>query len=114
QPATVSRAPSAMPRGLRALAFFLAFLLVGSTATWAFTPPPTRDWWVASLKDSAEAYAGYIEKYKDSDATQHLEKAYFRKADKTDALADLRAYQREYPAGQFREQVTEKVTTLEI
>ncbi|MBV6438987.1 MAG: hypothetical protein EPGJADBJ_00616 [Saprospiraceae bacterium] len=113
QPSTVGR-PSSVPRGLRTVAFFLAFLLVGSTATWAFTPPPTRDWWVVRLKDSAEAYAGYIEKYKDTDATQHLEKAYFRKADKTDALADLREYQREFPQGQFREQVTEKVVMLEI
>ena len=100
--------------GLRAVAFFLAFLMVGTTATWAFTPPPTRDWWLASLKDDADAYAGYIEKYKDSDAKQHLEKAYFYKADKTNALRDLRDYQRQYPEGQFREQVLEKIKTLEI
>lgn len=110
-----ARRPSpAVPRGLRAVAFFFAFLMVGTTATWALTPPPTRDWWVASLKDNAEAYAGYIEKYKDSDAKQHLEKAYFYKADKTDALADLRDYQRQYPEGQFKMQVLEKIKTLEI
>ncbi len=113
QPAAPSTA-SRPPRGLKAVALFLAFLVTGTSATWAFTPPPTRDWWVASLKDSAEAYAGYIEKYKNSDATQHLEKAYFYKADKTEALRDLREYQRAYPQGQYREQVLEKVETLEI
>ncbi len=106
---------SAIPNsGLRTVAFFLIFLVTGTTATWAFTPPPTRDWWVASLKDSPEAYSEYIEKYKDTDANQHLEKAYFRKADKTEALRDLREYQRAYPQGQYREQVSEKVEMLEI
>lgn len=106
--------PKSANRGLRATALLLAFLMVGTTATWALTPPPVRDWWVASIKDDADTYAGYIEKYKDSDATQHLEKAYFRKADKTGALRDLRDYQREYPQGQFREKVLEKIETLQI
>ncbi|HRI61455.1 MAG TPA: glucosaminidase domain-containing protein [Saprospiraceae bacterium] len=103
-----------IPSGLRAVAFLLIFLLAGGSATWAFTPPPTRDWWLASLKDDTEAYTNYIEKYKDSDSKQHLEKAYFYKADKTGALRDLRDYQRQYPEGQFRERVLEKVKTLEI
>ncbi|GAB4497536.1 MAG: hypothetical protein OHK0019_31290 [Saprospiraceae bacterium] len=112
RPITNNRSTS--NRSLRAVAFFLAFLMVSTTATWALTPPPTRDWWVASLKDDADAYAGYIEKYKNSDAKQYLEKAYFYKADKTDALADLREYQRQYPEGEFRTQVLEKIKTLEI
>ena len=101
-------------RSLRAVALFLVFLMVGSTATWAFTPPPIRDWWVASLKDSAEAYEHYIVKYKDSDAGPYLEKACFYKAGKTGALGDLRDYQREFPQGKFRETVLEKIKTLEI
>lgn len=110
-------APAARPttgnRSLRAAALFLVFLMVGSTATWAFTPPPIRDWWVASLKDSVEAYEYYIEKYKDSAAGQYLEKACFYKAGKTGALGDLRDYQREFPQGKFRETVLEKIKTLE-
>ena len=110
--------PAARPvtgnRSLRAVALFLVFLMVGSTATWAFTPTPIRDWWVASLKDSAEAYEHYIIKYKDSDAGPYLEKACFYKAGKTGALGDLRDYQREFPQGKFRETVLEKIKTLEI
>jgi len=99
---------------MRAAAFFLVFLLVGSSVTWAFTPPPTRDWWLTSLRDSAEAYAGYKEKYHDDPrANTRVEKATFFKAEKTGELTDLREYQREYPQGQYRTQVLERVAGLE-
>ncbi len=112
--AEASPSRSSSPSGLRALAFFLIFLLAGGSATWAITPPPTRDWWVASLRDSAEAYAGYIDKHQqDERAKPYVEKATYFKADKTGSLADLRTYQRQYPRGQYREKVVEKVLTLE-
>jgi len=99
---------------LRAAALFLAFLLFGSSATWAFTPPVVRDWWVAALQDTAESYRDYIQKHGDSGpANPRLEKAYFRKAEKTDSLSDLRLYQERYPQGSYEQPVVERIARLE-
>ncbi|MFM9950840.1 MAG: SUMF1/EgtB/PvdO family nonheme iron enzyme [Saprospiraceae bacterium] len=126
EPATESYIPAPQPMiqprqsrpisgKVRALSFLLLFLIVGSTATYALTPPPVRDFWFAELSGSAEAFAEYIEEYKnDPEAQPRVEKAYFRKALKTEALDDLRAYQQTYPSGQYREKIAEKVKTLEL
>lgn len=100
---------------VRAVSFFLLFLIVGSTGAYALTPPPVRDFWFAELNGSPEAYADYIETYKDNpEAQPRVEKAYYRKALKTEALEDLRAYQQAYAEkGQYRKQIAEKIRTLE-
>jgi len=100
---------------VRALSFLLLFLIVGSTATYALTPPPVRDFWFAELSGTAEAFAKYIEAYKnDPKAQPRVEKAYYRKALKTEAIEDLLAYQQAYAEkGQYREQIAEKIKTLE-
>ncbi|MBL7828675.1 MAG: hypothetical protein JNJ57_18720 [Saprospiraceae bacterium] len=97
-------------KGLRALAFMLAFLVLGSSATWALTPADTRDWWVASLKDTPEAYAGFIAKHPES---AYAEKAFYLRAERTQYLADLRAYQQRYPNGKYRTQIASRVSDLE-
>ena len=97
---------------LKPLAFFLAFIILAPSATWALTPPATRDWWVASVKDTAEAYAAYIEEYAPK-GSPHLEKAYFYKAEETGRLADLREYQRQYRQGKYESRVAERISTLE-
>jgi formylglycine-generating enzyme required for sulfatase activity len=119
-PAPQPSSPSAEGRrgarggaGLRALAFSLIFLMVGTTATWAFTPQETLDWWETRYwDDTPESYAGYIKKYENTDKKQHLEKAFFYKADKTNALADLRDYQRQYAQGQFLEKVAGEIEAV--
>ncbi|MFN0037423.1 MAG: formylglycine-generating enzyme family protein, partial [Saprospiraceae bacterium] len=101
-------------RPLRALALFLAFIVLAPAATWAFTPPVTRDWWVASVIDSPEAYTEYIEDY-GKIGSPHLEKAFFYKAEATGQLADLRVYQENFPeGGKFERKVLDKVVALEI
>ncbi len=101
---------------VRALSFLLLFLIVASTGTYALTPPPVRDFWIAELSGSADAYAAYIEAYKDNPAAQpRVEKAYYRKALKTETIEDLRAYQEVYAEkGLYRQQVAEKIRTLEM
>ncbi len=42
-----------------------------------------------------------------------IEKAYFRKANRSNSLNDLREYQTNYPSGEFREKVLKKIATLE-
>ncbi|MBK8966162.1 MAG: hypothetical protein IPM36_05680 [Lewinellaceae bacterium] len=100
--------------GARPLAVLLIFILAGGSATWAFTPAPTRAWWVASFQDTAEAYAGYVEKFGDDPrARTRVEKALFLKSEKTGRLADLRDYQRAYPEGAYRGQVLDRVNQLD-
>lgn len=97
--------------GLRTVALFLAFIVLGSTATWAFTPSETRDWWVASIiQDDAAGYAAYLEKHPDS---PYQEKAVYYRAERTDQLADLRTYQEKYPDGKYIAKIRDRVNTLE-
>ncbi len=44
----------------RGTALLLAFLIFTSLTTWAVTPELKRDWWWATLRNSSEAYAGFI------------------------------------------------------
>jgi len=100
---------------LRATALFLAFLMASTSVTWAFTPAPVRDWWVASIVDTPEAYTQYINDHSAEKATNpRVEKAYFYLAEKTGKLSDLRIYQKEIgTTGIFYEKVTEKISQLE-
>jgi formylglycine-generating enzyme required for sulfatase activity len=100
---------------LRATALFLAFLMASTGVTWAFTPAPVRDWWVASVVDTPEAYTQYINDHGTEKATNpRVEKAYFYLAEKTGKLSDLRTYQKEIgPTGVFHEKVTDKINQLE-
>jgi hypothetical protein len=110
-PPTINNKPS-KNSGLRTLALFLGFIMLGSTATWALTPDATFDWWVASIiQDTPTAYASYIEKYPDS---PHREKAFFYRAERSQQLADLRAYQREYRQGKFQDKVMAGIASLEV
>ncbi|HMX39488.1 MAG TPA: SUMF1/EgtB/PvdO family nonheme iron enzyme, partial [Saprospiraceae bacterium] len=91
---------------LRAAALFLAFIALGGGFTWAASPPDLRDWWAATLSNTAEAYEGYIQKYKAKGNTNpRLESAYYRLADKTNSLEHLRQYQEEYPHGKHMQEV---------
>lgn len=112
-PAPEPSEASGSRKGLRAVAFFLAFLVFGTSATWAFTPPATRDWWMASLRDSPEAYQEYINTYDHDQTNSYLETAYFRRAEISGALTDWRAYQRRFASGKFEQAANEKVKALE-
>jgi len=106
-------------RGLRAMALFLAFLMLGSTATWAFTIPPERGLFFATLQANLSGDVApidaFIQEYQNKpEARPYLDKAYFRKADKTGDLADLRDYQQEFAdSGQYTVKVFEKIRNLE-
>lgn len=82
-------APRRSGRPLQITAVFLAVLMFGSVGTWAFTPAPTWDWWITSIKDSETAYTAYIEKHPKSN---YREKAYFRRAELTENPLLVRAY----------------------
>jgi len=98
-------------KGLRALAFFLAFLMFGTATTWAVTPPATRDWWVARVKDSPEAYSEYIAKHEQA---PQAENAWYRKALKTESAQDIRQYLGKYEQqGRYRTQMNQALKTME-
>lgn len=97
-------------RSMRAVAFALAFLVFGISATWAFTPAATRDWWVASIQDTPEAYDSYISRHPEA---TYAEKAYYFRAERSQRLADWRAYEHHYPEGQFRTLVADRLNTME-
>lgn len=108
-----------IPRGLRTLALFLAFLLVGTTASWAFTPPPVRELFVATiqadLSNNTQALKKYVSRYHDKpEAAKYVDEAYFRILDRSDDLADMRTYQQEEGiSGKFTAAVELKIRTLE-
>ncbi|MEZ4963741.1 MAG: SUMF1/EgtB/PvdO family nonheme iron enzyme [Saprospiraceae bacterium] len=67
---TSGRTPARTNPALRALVFFLAFLVTGATATWAFTPADTWDWWMTP--DTPKALQTFIKKHPES---KHRDKA---------------------------------------
>jgi formylglycine-generating enzyme required for sulfatase activity len=106
-------------RGLRALAVFLGFIILAPSATWALSPVLPRDLFLASLQanlmGNTSGLDGFIQEHQqDPAARPYLEKAYFRKADKTEALADFRAYQREFPDGEHKTVIVDKIRILEV
>jgi formylglycine-generating enzyme required for sulfatase activity len=114
-PVPIEKPNNPWVKPLRATALFLAFLMASTGVTWAFTPAPIRDWWVASVVDTPEAYTQYINDHGTEKATNpRVEKAYFYLAEKTGKLSDLRTYQKEIgPTGVFHEKVTDKINQLE-
>lgn len=103
--------PPSRNSGARTLALFMAFILLGSSATWALTPSATRDWWIASIiKDDAAAYTAYVEKHPDS---PYLEKALFYRAERSNRLAYLRDYQEKYPEGKYQATVATRIYRME-
>ncbi|MBL7808002.1 MAG: hypothetical protein JNN28_09320 [Saprospiraceae bacterium] len=111
-PAPASSAPrESSNRSLRALAMLLAFLVLVPAATWAFAPDLPA--WVSAhyIQDTPEAYAAFIEKHPQSG---FVEQAYFLRAERTENLADLRAYQERFKdRGVYRTQVSRKIASLE-
>jgi len=97
-------------RGLRALAVFLAFIVLAPAATWAFAPDLPAWVYTRYIEDTPEAYAKFIEKFPDS---PRREKAYFYKAEASGLLADFLVYQDSFPQGEFKNQVLEMVASLE-
>lgn len=97
-------------RPLRALALFLAFLVIVPAATWAIAPDLPA-YVVAVIQDTPEAYADFIENHPES---PRLEKAYLYRAEVSGQLADLRAYQDRFQdSGKYRAQIMGKIAALE-
>ncbi len=97
-------------RSLRALALFLAFLVLVPAATYAIAPdfPAYVN---AIIQDTPEAYADFIKNHPDS---PRLEKAYFYRAETSGRLADLRAYQEKFQnKGQYEAKVLGRIAALE-
>lgn len=102
---------------MRVVAFALIFLMAGSAGVWAVTPPPTRDWWVAGLRNTAEAYDEYIRKYGNNTepkVLKRLETAYARRAERSGKVTDCRSYLEKFPRGEYREKLNQKMEQLEI
>lgn len=117
-PAQTSPAPAPQKTSgtMRTLAAFLAFLVLAPAAVWAFAPAPVRDFWKAEWSATVEAYDQYIEKYKtdpSAPARDRVEKARYRKAERSLLLKDLREYRRQYPTGQYRPSVLQRIASLE-
>ncbi|MCC6279845.1 MAG: hypothetical protein IT262_04545, partial [Saprospiraceae bacterium] len=97
-------------RGLRALAVFLAFIVLAPAVTWAFAPEIPAWVYARYIEDTPEAYAGFIEKFPKS---PRREKAYYYKAEASGLLADFLVYQDSFPHGEFENQVLNMVASLE-
>ncbi|MBC7775849.1 MAG: hypothetical protein H7246_10485, partial [Phycisphaerae bacterium] len=107
-------------RGLRTLAIFLAFIVLAPAATWAVSPKLDRELFLATLQTNLSGDTAPLDEFiqehqEDPAARPYLDKAYFRKADETDSLSDLRVYQREFGTdGKYRLAVLQKIETQEI
>lgn len=96
----------------RAVALFLAFLMAGSSATWAFTPPPLRDWWVASIQDTAVAYDRYIATYgqnTDPKVRRRVETAYLKSIEQAPEVAKIEAFVEQFPETEHLTEVKQTV-----
>ena len=110
-PASAPAPVSSGNRSFRALALFLAFLVLVPAATWAFAPEIPA--WVNAhyIQGTPEAYTAFIQTYPNS---TRLEKAYFLKAETSGRLADLRAYQEKYQqTGKYQAKVQGRIAALE-
>jgi len=98
-------------RSLKALALFLAFIVLVPAATWAFAPEIPA--WVNAryIQDTPDAYTAFIKAYPNS---TRIEKAYFYRAETSDRLADLRAYQEKYQqSGRYQAKIQGRISALE-
>ncbi len=102
--------PTSSNRSLRAVALFLAFLVIVPAATFAIVPDFPA-YVVAIVRDTPEAYTDFIENHPNS---PRLEKAYFYRAEASGQLADLRAYQEKFQnKGKFESKVLGRIAALE-
>ncbi len=112
---SVNLAPKFRVTSIHILSICLIFLTIGSSITWAITPPYTRDWYVTYLfNDSADAYQQYLKKYPKS---PYREKAIYRRALKSNLIEDYRAYQQEYANSnntEFKKSMENAIDQLEF
>ena len=106
---------TAQPRSsspLRAAALFLAFLMVGTTATFAFSPKDTKDWlWARYIQDDETAYTDFIDKHPQS---KYVEDAAYRRTLIAPTVSNLRVAETFVRNEQRRAAVLEKLNKVEI
>ncbi|MEI6412536.1 MAG: SUMF1/EgtB/PvdO family nonheme iron enzyme, partial [Bacteroidota bacterium] len=114
-PEPIKKETFKLPQAGKYAALFLVFLMAGTTGAWALTPPPVRDWWKASIIDTADAYQKYIDTWDKTKAENpRVDKAYYLRAERSGRLEDLRAYQKEIGIrGIFKEKVRERIREQE-
>ena len=94
--------------------------MLAPAATWAVAPKLDRELFLATLQTNLSGDTAPLDEFiqdhqENPEARPYLDKAYFRKAEKTDSLIDLRVYQREFGAdGKYRLTVLQKIETKEI
>lgn len=87
--------------------------MVGTTATYAFTPADTLDWWQTRyLENTPEAYADFTKEHPQS---KYRDLAYYRKALLTNLPNDYRTYLDSVGVqGRYYQQVKQQMQGLEI
>jgi hypothetical protein len=99
-------------RGLRMVAFFFAFLVLGTSATWAVTPVETKDWvWTRYVKDDEKSYGDFIQKHPES---TRRETAFYRKSVVAPTVQNLRQYDQAFPTGQYHTDVIRRIDGIEL
>ena len=97
---------------LRAVALFLAFLVLSAGATWAVAPAEAA--WVQTrfIQNTPEAYETYAQKYPES---RHRETALFRKALTSKTVQDFRNYLNEYQGkkGKYLQEAVQQLRQME-
>ncbi len=98
---------------LRTATMALAIVVLGSAATWAFTPAQLRAWWATQLMSSnnPSAYRDYAARYPGS---PYREKAEFREAELLNTPETYRNYLRAYPQGQYQREALGYLNKLEL
>lgn len=99
----------------RIFVIFLTSLVLVLAVTWLSMPAPTRDWYVARVRDNAATYQAYIDEHKDQVAAEkYVEKATFRKAMKTERPGDYLTYLEKYKEnGQYQMESRQALKDLE-
>jgi hypothetical protein len=99
-------------RGLRIVAVLMAIMIFGGTASWALTPPETKDWvWARYVKDNEQTYTDFIQKYPKS---TRRETAVYRKAFVAPSVQNLKRYNDDYPAGHFKNEIQTRLQGIEF
>ena len=110
-----------LPKAIRPMAMALLLLMIGSTVTYAITPPIQRDWIKThyikgQLLGDAAAYDGFIERHENKVTTKSktlVERATFERAVVKETPKAFETYIEKYPKnGEYLEQATWKVARL--
>ncbi|MFN0173879.1 MAG: hypothetical protein ACKVU0_04450 [Saprospiraceae bacterium] len=102
--------PKSYNRNLRALALFLAFLVIVPVVAFA-TAPEFSAYVIAIVRNTPEAYTDFIENHPNS---PRIEKAYFYRAEASGQLTDFRTYQEKFQqGGKYEDKVLARIGTLE-